>query len=439
MSKCFSPPSAVREMKQLEREAFRLIVQTGFVEFVAPAARLGPVLAALKPHILKLPNLKPISTGERNVKKAYLDPHHFHSADVEETLRRNGLREGDFRVGDEFIELNYHNWTAEDIFKAVLPEDSSFSSYSLIGHIAHVNLREHLQPYKWLIGEVLLDKIPRCKTVVNKVEIIENEYRNLTFEHLAGERFYVTRVREHGFTYELDFGSVFWNPRLSTEHARLVSKFAPGDVVFDVFAGIGPFSIPAAAKRCTVIANDLNSDCIAWLQKNCQLNKVSVEAHCLDGRTFLMDVCPKVMASMQASDCASGRFHVIMNLPAMSVEFLPFLDGIGSLLCTDKEQRQPTVLVHCYTFSKAADPSAAAEDAVREKFYGARLQDLAVHDVRHVSPGKHMLCVSFKFAGVEKSEAEISVRTAELHWKVDRMEREKPRALEFNKRFLNLA
>ncbi|KHJ47992.1 Met-10+ like-protein [Trichuris suis] len=380
-------------MKQLDREAFRTMAQVYFVEFKTLETLIRPILAALKPHILKLPNLKSIKTDSRNAKKIYLDPQHFHSANVEDILRKNGLQECEFRIGEELMELNYDNWTAEDIFKAVLPGNSSFSSYSCIGHIAHLNLRE---------TEVLLDKISRCKTVINKVDIIDNEYRNLKFEHLVGERSYITRVRENGFMFELDFSKVYWNPRLGTERARLVSKFAPGDVVFDVFAGVGPFSIPAAAKRCTVIANDLNSDSIAWLRRNCQLNKVSVEAHCLDGREFLMDVCPKAMASMKQSESAFGQFHVVMNLPAMAVEFLPSLDHIRSSLGATDDKVQHVVLVHCYTFSKADDPIAAAKDVVQEKFSNAPLQSLIVHDVRVVSPFKHMLCVSFILPAAEE-------------------------------------
>ena len=48
-----------------------------------------------------------------------------------------------------------------------------------------------------------------------------------------------------------------------------------GDVVYDVFAGVGPFAVPAARKKCIVFANDLNPDSFKWLQHNMKLNKVS--------------------------------------------------------------------------------------------------------------------------------------------------------------------
>lgn len=45
-------------------------------------------------------------------------------------------------------------------------------------------------------------------------------------------------------------------------------------MLYDVFAGVGPFAIPAAKKGCHVHANDLNPDSVHWLQQNVNLNKV---------------------------------------------------------------------------------------------------------------------------------------------------------------------
>lgn len=71
-----------------------------------------------------------------------------------------------------------------------------------------------------------------------------------------------------------DFSKVYWNSRLHTEHDRLVQMFKPEDVVADVFAGVGPFVIPAAKKGCAVLANDLNPESAHWLAKNITTNHV---------------------------------------------------------------------------------------------------------------------------------------------------------------------
>jgi len=71
------------------------------------------------------------------------------------------------------------------------------------------------KPYfDFFVGEVILDKINAVKTVVNKVNIIDNTYRNFQMELLAGEHNFITSVKEHGVVYEFDFSRVYWNPRL---------------------------------------------------------------------------------------------------------------------------------------------------------------------------------------------------------------------------------
>lgn len=50
--------------------------------------------------------------------------------------------------------------------------------------------------------------------------------------------------------------------------------FKPEDVIADVFAGVGPFAIPAGKKGCGVFANDLNPVSYNYLQINVDNNKV---------------------------------------------------------------------------------------------------------------------------------------------------------------------
>ncbi|KAL5722639.1 tRNA (guanine(37)-N(1))-methyltransferase [Ranunculus cassubicifolius] len=173
-------------------------------------------------------------------------------------------------------------------------------SYWDAGHIAHLNIGEELIPFKNVIAKVIYDKNqPKIKTIVNKVGTISNEYRVPTFEVLAGVDDMVTEVKQHGATFKLDYGLVYWNSRLESEHKRLVSLFQEGDVICDMFAGIGPFAIPAALKGCTVYANDLNPDSVRYLKINAEVNKVEdfVKPYNMDARAFmshLMEV-PEIM------------------------------------------------------------------------------------------------------------------------------------------------
>lgn len=59
--------------------------------------------------------------------------------------------------------LEYDDWDVKSCLKAVLPPGLEFSGYSQVGHIAHLNLREEILPYKFSIAQVLLDKVSWVK------------------------------------------------------------------------------------------------------------------------------------------------------------------------------------------------------------------------------------------------------------------------------------
>ncbi|KAK2978226.1 hypothetical protein RJ640_024259 [Escallonia rubra] len=163
-------------------------------------------------------------------------------------------------------------------------------SYWTAGHIAHLNIGDELLPYKDVIAKVIYDKNrPRIQTIVNKVGTIANEFRVPKFEILAGKNDMITEVKQYGATFKLDYSLVYWNSRLEHEHLRLVSQFQAGETICDMFAGIGPFAIPAAQKGCLVYSNDLNPDSIRYLKVNAEINKVNdhIRAYNMDGRKFI--------------------------------------------------------------------------------------------------------------------------------------------------------
>lgn len=130
---------------------------------------------------------------------------------------------------------------------------------------------------------------PAIQTVVNKVGSITNEFRVPKFEVLAGKTDMIAEVKQCGATFKLDYGSVYWNSRLDHEHGRLISLFKSGETICDMFAGIGPFAIPAAKKGCLVYANDLNPDSVNYLKINAKINKVEdcVHTYNMDARKFI--------------------------------------------------------------------------------------------------------------------------------------------------------
>ncbi|XP_030549952.1 tRNA (guanine(37)-N1)-methyltransferase 1 isoform X2 [Rhodamnia argentea] len=250
---------------------------------------------ALNGYLLDKARIKPItedSTCERNrlmilsekVKRSDL-------SDIPEQVLDEMKKLCEIEVVPYSLTLGYSYWGADHLLKQILPPGVEVpTSFETIGHIAHLNIHDELLPYKDVIAKVIFDKnYPRIQTVVNKVGTITNEFRVPKFEVLAGKSDMVTEVKQYGATFKLDYSLVYWNSRLEHEHIRLVSNFQPGETICDMFAGIGPFAIPAAQKGCMVYANDLNPDSVKYLKINGQLNKVDDLVHTfnLDARKFI--------------------------------------------------------------------------------------------------------------------------------------------------------
>ncbi|RRT80240.1 hypothetical protein B296_00001279 [Ensete ventricosum] len=84
----------------------------------------------------------------------------------------------------------------------------------------------------WQMNEVVLDKNkPKIQTVVNKTDAIQNDYRTMQLEILAGNHSLVTTVVENGIRFQVDLGTVYWNSKLATERQRLIDSFTSSDIV----------------------------------------------------------------------------------------------------------------------------------------------------------------------------------------------------------------
>ncbi|XP_007947274.2 tRNA (guanine(37)-N1)-methyltransferase [Orycteropus afer afer] len=399
-SELFSPPSDVRGMTKLDRKAFTKAVTIPVLKVKKEI--VSKLMRSLKRVALQRPGIKRVieDPEDEDSRLIMLDPYKMFSCDSFEKAELSILKQLNVnpQVSKYNLELTYENFKSEEILKAVLPEGQDVTSgFSRVGHIAHLNLRDHQLPFKHLIGQVMIDKNPGITSAVNKINNINNTYRNFQMEVLSGEENMVTKVRENSYNYEFDFSKVYWNPRLSTEHSRITELLKPGDVLFDVFAGVGPFVIPVAKKNCTVFANDLNPESHKWLLHNCKLNKVDqkVKVFNLDGKDFLQGpVREELMQQLgPLSKERKHSMHIVMNLPAKAVEFL---SAFRSLLDGPPCHSELLPIVHCYSFSKDANP---AQDVRQQAgaVLGVSLEACSsVHVVRNVAPNKEMLCITFQ-------------------------------------------
>ena len=255
-------------------------------------------------------------------------------------------------------------------------------------------------------GQVTLDKHSHIRTVVNKTDQIDDTFRFFKMEVLAGDDDMITTVRENGCSFTFDFSKVYWNSRLHTEHERLIKELKKGDVVLDVFAGVGPFSIPAAKKGCLVHANDLNPHSYESLCTNAKANSITqkLKAYNLDGREFIQKVIHDLLVPQQPLKEPLNTFtecntRIIMNLPATAVQFLDTFRGLFSSVPSDRRNSIRLPKVYCYCFSKSeASPDKDALEMVQRSLGVSSLRagTYSTHTVRSVAPNKVMMKVTFE-------------------------------------------
>ena len=299
--------------------------------------------------------------------------------------------------------------TPHRILEKILPTDAQPppTSYEQVGHVLHLNLKSHHEPYGRLIGDVLLEKLsPSVETVVTKIGEVKGPYRTYDMEVLAGRPSTDVTVVEHGIRLHFDLSKVYWSTRLSGQRTRSLDEDIQSDeVIADAFCGVGALCVRAAVeKNCTVVANDLNPAAIEYCRANANRNGVDdkISAMCGDANDFI--------ASLGHSEGRPLPHHLMLNFPLASVDFLHNLKRwpINKL-----SEIVPTV--HVYTFARGdAETNKTPADVAKNMVAIGLLPNLGdsgeesvktlndlgcnirAREVRDVAPGKVVMWVTFQ-------------------------------------------
>lgn len=189
---------------------------------------------------------------------------------------------------------------------------------------------------------------------------------------------------------------------ISPQNTAMSQNFSNlGNVLFDVFPGVGwALAIPAAKKNCAVFANNLNPESHKWLLHNCKLNKVDqkVKAFNLDGKDFLQGPVREELMQQLGPLSKERKYsvHIVMNLMNLPANVIEFFSSFKALLDGQPCGSELLPIVHCYSFSKDANPAKDVQQRAATVL-GISLEAYSsVHLVRNVAPNKEMLCITFR-------------------------------------------
>lgn len=186
-----------------------------------------------------------------------------------------------------------------------------------------------LLPKKWeKVGDVLILKFPGdtkrkediskiyaevlgCRAVLEDAGGITGVKREPIVKHIYGDENTETVHVENGIKFMLDASKIMFSSGNVDERIRIAYAGNGGDVVVDMFAGIGYFSIPMAVySDVRVYACEINPVAYRYLTKNIELNKVESNI------TALYGDCREVAPRGVADRILMGHFH--------SKDFLPY-------------------------------------------------------------------------------------------------------------------
>lgn len=247
-------------------------------------------------------------------------------------------------------------------FQSLLP-----SSFDIVGEIAIIKLSSKLGPYREEIAEALMTAHKKVKSVALDSGV-EGEFRVRQLKILAGRKNLETVHREFGISLTLDPSRVYFSPRLATERWRVAQETKKGEVVADMFCGVGPFSILIAKRRSPkrVYAFDSNPVAIDYLRKNITINRVQrIESVLGDSIIEVLKIEP--------------LDRVIMDLPHSAFEYL------GSALKALKEHGW----IHYYEIMEEREIEDRKEMITAQaRDVGRRISSMEVREVRSYSPAQ---------------------------------------------------
>ncbi len=204
-----------------------------------------------------------------------------------------------------------------DKLSEVLPEEQLrkvYNSFDIVGDIAIIKHNKVQNPE--FIAKQIMTIHKNIKSVLTPVTRIEGDFRVRELRHLAGENKTTTTHKESGCAFRIDVEKCYFSPRLSHEHKRIAQLVLPSEVVVNMFAGVGCFSILIAKiqSQSKVYSIDVNPAAVECMEENVKINCVSGQVVSLLGdskdiiRTHLQGVADRVL----------------MPLPEKALQYLPF-------------------------------------------------------------------------------------------------------------------
>ena len=289
--------------------------------------------------------------------------------DTDESSLQKDLRKIKFETGVREFELIYEGpKTLAEALRETLNLDEIAllpRAYDFIGDIAVLEIPKELLGHEKRIGETLKSLHKNFTTVLAKQGAISGTTRVRQYTLLAGEDKTGTIHTEYGIKIAVDLAKAYFSPRLLEEHHRVAKQVQDGEIVLDMFTGVGPFALHIAKNTTARIsAIDINPEAISLLRESMRLNKLvgTVVPIAIDAHEYI------------ESGLQEPVDRVIMNHPSESYEYVS--DACHVL--------KESGMIHYYDFIGGESPENDIQERILQLLEKAGKTECEVKLVRKV-------------------------------------------------------
>ncbi len=151
------------------------------------------------------------------------------------------------------------------------------SGFQSVGKTIIIKLNPRLMKQRFKIGQAYLKIFPNMRNVYLNQGAIVGKFRvPENMEYLAGEENPIVVHKENGVLYRFDITKIMFSKGNVRERKYLSTLVHPNEIIVDMFAGIGYFSLPIAVHSPVkkIYSIELNPVAFQYLKENIKLNHV---------------------------------------------------------------------------------------------------------------------------------------------------------------------
>jgi len=278
----------------------------------------------------------------------------------------------------------------KETFAKLFPTETGvnvYNAFDIIGDIAIIKLPKASATKAETIAEAIMTRHRNVKAAFAQTGGITGNYRLRSLKYVAGENRTITLHRESGCSFGVDVESCYFSPRLLHERLRIARLVQPREVVVNMFAGVGCFSLIIAKKSqaAKVFSIDINPVAMPFMEENIRRNRVYSKVVPILGDA-------KWIIENRLKRCAD---RVLMPLPEKAYAYLP---------CATVALKATGGWIHVYVFEhalKTENPVKKVKQKVMETLdvSSANFEVSTVRVVRSTGPNWFQLVADVHVKG----------------------------------------